>query len=70
MSLNPEAWSGARSGVLLAYGLWLLATMLLRRLNCRALRPVIGAVPAVAVMKDLVLPRLSLELDEKNCLHL
>ena len=41
-----------------------------RRLDRRTLRPVIGAVPAVAVMKNLVLSRFSLELDEKNRLHL
>ena len=41
-----------------------------RRFDRRTLRPVIGAIPAVAVMKYLVLPRLSLELYEKNRLHL
>jgi len=44
--------------------------MPLRGIDRRALRPVIGAVPAVAVMKNLVLSRLSLELDQKNRLHL
>lgn len=44
--------------------------MALRRLDRWALRPVIGAIPAVAVVKNLVLTRLSLELDEKNRLHL
>ena len=41
-----------------------------RRFDCRTLCSVVGTIPAVAVMKDLVLPRLSLELDEKNRLHL
>jgi hypothetical protein len=40
------------------------------RLDRRTLRPVIGAVPAVAVVKDLVLTRFALELDQKNRFHL
>ena len=30
----------------------------------------IGAVPSVAIVEDLVLTRLTLELDQEDCLHL
>lgn len=70
MPPNPEAQSGARRVVPLVAGRRLPASMPFRRLDRRTLRPVIGAIPAVPVMKDLVLSRLSLELDEKNSLHL
>jgi hypothetical protein len=67
---NPEAWSGARSAVPQASGLWFLASVPLCGINRRTFGSMIGAVPAVAVMKHLVLARLSFELDQKNRLHL
>jgi hypothetical protein len=44
--------------------------MLLCSLDRRALRPVISAIPTVAIVEDLVLARFPFELNDEDRLHL
>ena len=69
-SRHPEAWSGGQSAGPLASGLWPLASISLRSLDRWAFRAVISAVPAMTIVKDLVLAGFPFELNEEDRLDL
>ena len=65
----PGSRLGPRSGVALAFGLWLLASMFASEFHGRARLPVFRAIPTMLVVKDLVTSGFPFELDHVDPFH-